>query len=58
MNIIPSPTNIGSMKTKLYGKCIELEGLQVQTSIFNYKVVRPVGDISKSVSLDSTLIMF
>jgi hypothetical protein len=58
MNIIPSPSNTGSMKTKLYGNSIRLEGLQVEFSIFNYKVFRPVGGISKSVSPDSTLIVF
>jgi hypothetical protein len=58
MNIMSSPTNIGLMKTKLYGKCIKLEGLQVETSIFNYKVFKSVGGISKSVSPDSTLIIF
>jgi hypothetical protein len=58
MNIMPSPLYIGSMKTKLYGNCIKLEGLQVETSIFNYKVVRPVGVISKSVSPDSIVIIF
>jgi hypothetical protein len=55
MNTMPSLSNIGSMKTKLYGKCIKLEGLQVESSIFNYKVFRPVGGISKSVSPDSIL---
>jgi hypothetical protein len=58
MNIMPSPSNIGPMKTKLYRKCIRLEGLQVETSNFNYKVFRLVGGISKSVSPDSTLIIF
>jgi hypothetical protein len=55
MNIMPSPSNIGSMKTKLYGNCIKLEGLQVESSKFNYKVVKPLGGISKSVSPDSTV---
>jgi hypothetical protein len=58
MNTMPSPSNIGSMKTKLYEKCIELEGLQVELSIFNYKVFRPVGGISKSVSPVSTVTFF
>jgi hypothetical protein len=58
MNSMPSLSNIGSMKTKLYGKCIKLEGLQVESSIFNYKVFRPVGGISKSVSPGSILIIF
>jgi hypothetical protein len=46
MNIMPSVSNIGSMKTKLYGKCIKPEGLQVESSSFNYKAVKPVGGIS------------
>jgi hypothetical protein len=58
MNIIPSSSNIGSMKTKLYGNCIKLDGLQVVSSSFNSKVVKPVGGISKSVSPDSTMIIF
>jgi hypothetical protein len=58
MNIMLSPSNIGLMKTKLYGNCIKLEGLQVESSIFNYKVFRPVGGISKSVSPVSTVIIF
>jgi hypothetical protein len=58
MNIMAPPSNIGSMKTKPYGKCIKLEGLQVESSNFNYKVVKPVVDISKSVSPDSTEIIF
>jgi hypothetical protein len=43
MNIMSSPTNIGLMKTKLYGNSIKLDGLQVEPSILNYKVVKPVG---------------
>jgi hypothetical protein len=58
MNIMLSPLNIGSMKTNFYGNSIKLEGLQVESSIFNYKVVKPVGGISKSVSPDSTGIIF
>jgi hypothetical protein len=58
MNIKPSPSNIRSMKTKLYGKCIKLDGLQVESSIFNHKVFRPVVGISKSVSPVSTVIIF
>jgi hypothetical protein len=58
MNMIQSSMNIGSMKTKLYGNCIKLEGLQVESSIFHYKVVKPVGGISKSVSPDSRGIIF
>jgi hypothetical protein len=46
MNIKPASSNIGSMKTKLYGNCIKLDGLQVESSSFNYKVVKPVGGIS------------
>jgi hypothetical protein len=58
MNIIPSPSNIGSMKTNPYWNCNKLDGLQVETSSLNYKVVRPFGGISKSVSPDSTVIIF
>jgi hypothetical protein len=58
MNIMPSPSNIGSMKTNPYRKCIKLDGLQVETSSLNYKVVKPVGGNSKSVSPDSTVIIF
>jgi hypothetical protein len=58
MNIIPSPSNIGSMKTNPYRKCNRLDGLKVETSSLNYRVVRPVVDISKSVSPDSTEIIF
>jgi hypothetical protein len=39
MNMIQSLMNIGSMKTKLYGNCIKLEGIQVESSIFNYNLV-------------------
>jgi hypothetical protein len=39
-------------------KCIKLEGLQVETSTFHYKVFKPVGGISKSLSPYSTLIIF
>jgi hypothetical protein len=35
MNIIPSPSNIGSMKTNPYRKCNKLDGLQVEPSSFN-----------------------
>jgi hypothetical protein len=42
MNIMPSPSNIGSMKTNPYRKCIKLEGLQVETSSLNYKVVNRI----------------
>jgi hypothetical protein len=58
MNIILSPSNIGSMKTKVYGNSIKLEGLQVESSIFNYKVFRTISGISKSVSPESTVIIF
>jgi hypothetical protein len=58
MNIMQSPSNIGSMKTNPYRKCNKLDGLQVETYSLNYKVVRPVVDISKSVSPDSTEIIF
>jgi hypothetical protein len=43
---------------KAIRQCFKLEGLQVETSTFNYKVVRPIGGISKSVSPDSTVIIF
>jgi hypothetical protein len=49
---------MGKMKTNPYRKCIKLEGLQVETSTFSYKVFRQVGGISKSVSPDSTVIIF
>jgi hypothetical protein len=58
MNIIPSPSNIGSMKTNPDWKCIKLDGLQVESSNLNYKVVKPVGGNSKSVSPDTTVIIF
>jgi hypothetical protein len=58
MNIVPSPLNIGSMKTNPYRKWNRLDGLQVETFSLNYKVVILVGGISKSVSPDSTVIIF
>jgi hypothetical protein len=58
MNILPSPSNIGSMKTNPYRKCIKLDGLKVETSKLNYKVVKPVGGNSTSVSPDTTEIIF
>jgi hypothetical protein len=56
--MIQSSMNIGSMKTNPYRKCNKLDGLQVEPSSFNYKVVKPVSGISKSVSPDSTGIIF
>jgi hypothetical protein len=58
MDIVQSPTNIGSMKTNPYRKCIKLDELQVEPSSLNYKVVRPFVGISKSVSPDNTVIIF
>jgi hypothetical protein len=58
MNIIPSLTNIESMKTNPYRKCVKLDGLQVETFSLNYKVVRPFGGISKSVSPDGMVTLF
>jgi hypothetical protein len=46
MNMIQSSMNIGSMKTNPYQKCNKLDGLQVESSSFYYKVVKPVGGIS------------
>jgi hypothetical protein len=46
------------MKTNPYRKCMKLEGLQVETSTLSYKVFRPFGDISKSVSPDDMVTLF
>jgi hypothetical protein len=59
MNIMPSPSNIGSMKTNPYRKCNKLDGLQVEPSSFNsFQAISVIGDARIYFSLAKQRVNF